>query len=218
MFPGWGTTADQQHTEDQLLHRFAVAAIRARPFAYLRLTGADFLHDLEPGNHLRYQEQALYLPAKVNPDAGPLAATTWPGYRNQARWPAPVLHQLSRVLRTPRWLLAATTVLAIFELLVWITRAFRRMQSGFPRRYATLLFTGMPLATLVATSATTQYGLRFVVAVAPLLVVGGGLAIEDAIGEWQARRARGRLTDSAELRPHAPRASRRTRRASAAGA
>lgn len=191
LFPGWGATAAEQHAQDQLLHRFAVAAIRARPFAYLGVAAGDFLHDLTPGYHGLSEENSLELPPRLEPDAGPLAAARWPGFRNEARWPAPLLHGLSKVLATPVWFLAFATVLGVVEFGVWLTRLIRRRPLGLSRWPVTFLFLSMPLATLVGASAVAQYGLRFVVAVAPLIVVGGGLAVEDALEELSASRKTG---------------------------
>ena len=164
---------------------FARAAIRARPFAYLGLVGRDFLRFFEPEIQPWGYEAELFFPKSLNPDPGPLANSVWPSFRNEARWPAPVLYQVSRVLRTPRWLLAATTLIAIFNLLFVVVRAIRRRPTGFPRAAPTLLFVGMPLSTLLAAAATAQFGLRYMVSVAPLFVVGGALAVEDALAEWK---------------------------------
>ena len=184
-FPGWGATPQIQHQEDKLVGSFARAAIRARPFAYLGLVGRDFLRFFEPEIQPWGYEAELFFPKSLNPDPGPLPNSVWPSFRNEARWPAPVLYQVSRVLRTPRWLLAATTLIAIFNLLFVVVRAIRRRPTGFPRAAPTLLFVGMPLSTLLAAAATAQFGLRYMVSVAPLFVVGGALAVEDALGEWK---------------------------------
>jgi hypothetical protein len=184
-FPGWGATPQLQHQQDQLVGSFARAAIRARPFAYLGLVGRDFLRFFEPGIQPWGYEAELFFPSSVNPDPGPLGTSVWPGFRNEARWPAPVLKKLSAVFRTPRWLLAATTLIAILNLIFVVVRALRRRVTGFPRAAPTLLFVGIPLSTLVAAAATAQFGLRYMVSVAPLFVVGGALAVDDALVEWR---------------------------------
>jgi hypothetical protein len=184
-FPGWGATPELQRQQDELVGNFARAAIRARPFAYLGLAGRDFLRFFEPGIQPWGYEAELVFPSTVNPDPGPLGTSVWPSFRNEARWPAPVLNELSGVLRTPRWLLAATTLIAIFNLLLVVLRVLRKRPIGYPRAAPTLLFVGMPLSTLVAAAAAAQFGLRYMVSVAPLFVVGGALAMEDALAEWK---------------------------------
>jgi hypothetical protein len=200
LFPGWGATPNIQHHRDGVLRKFAVAAIEARPFAYLGLAGDDFLRFFTPGKQSGYTEAELHLPAHQRSAAGSLAMSVWPSFRNETRWPAPLLYRLGKVFRTPRWLLAATTLLGLVELLVVLVRAIMRRAPLFPRRMGTLLFLGMPLATLVAAAGTAEYGLRYIAAVAPLLFVGGALAVEDALGELSSRRATASPDEGAEVR------------------
>lgn len=190
-FPGWGSTFDLQHQQDKLLGSFARAAIRARPFAYAGLVGRDFLRFFEPGIHPFGPEADLALPAKVDPDPGPLATSVWPSFRNEARWPAPVLSKLNPVLRTPRWLFGVLSLVALVNLVVVLVRAVRRRPTGHPRGGPTFLFIGMALITLVAAAGTAQFSFRYIVGVAPLFLIGGALALEDAVGEWKLVRSAG---------------------------
>jgi hypothetical protein len=186
LFPGgWGATAAQQHSQDQVLGRFAKAVIRGEPVQYLGLAGRDFLRFFEPGIQPWEFEADLALPPAQNPDPGPLGNAVWPSYRNQTHWPAPVLSQVSRVFRTPRWLLGVTTLVAFVNLFMILARAISRRPLGFPRKSASLVFNGIALITLVAAAATSLYRARYMVSVAPLLVVGGTLAVEDALAEWK---------------------------------
>ncbi len=178
-YPGWAETAAEQSRIDGLLGEFARATIRSRPLAYLELVARDFSRYFTPGSDPYYSEGAIELPASLPPDAGPLAASVLPEYVNEARYPAPALATLQEALHTQRWLLGPLALLAILSLALALARAAAGRVSRQPRRRETFLFAGMALITLVSAAATAQFGLRYLVSVAPLLLIAGALAIED---------------------------------------
>ena len=177
MFPGWGATPDEQRAHDRLVGGFARATIRSEPWAYLRLVARDFSWFFVPGAGKWATEEALEPPgSSTTHGTTPLTAED---FRIDARFPAPVLHASWYVLRTPRWLLAPLLLSTLAAMGLAATRAIRR-GPRLPTRAAEIaLFAGTPLLILLAVAATAQFGLRYVVSLAPLLVVSGALAVED---------------------------------------
>lgn len=178
MFPGWGATPEEQAANDKLVGGFARATIRSQPWAYLRLVARDFSYAFIPASGKWGSEGSLSLPGSQRHPKTRMAPAE---FRTDARFPAPVLHALWYVLRTPRWLLGPLSGLSVLSIALALGRTARRRQRCLPRVGETFLFAGMAMAMLLAAAATAQFGLRYVVAVAPLLCVAGALAIEDLI-------------------------------------
>jgi hypothetical protein len=193
-FPGWGATPEIQAANDEVVGRFARATIRANPLAYAQLVGRDFASFFTPGVERWAPEEALDLPAALPADPGPLGESVWPGYRNHARPPAAVLHRLGGVLRIRRAIVTPFTLVALISVGFAIGCVLRRRRFEGSRTAETLLFLGIPVVTLLASAATAQFGLRYVTAVAPLLLVAGALGLEDLLEIWS-RRGR-RLSES----------------------
>jgi hypothetical protein len=194
-FPGWGATPDEQAANDRLVGSFARATIRSRPFAYARLVGRDFATFFTPGVDRWVAEDALVLPGAVFADPGPLGRRVWRGYRNHARAPAGLLSDVGEVLRIRRAIVTPFALVALASLALALVTALRRRPPDQPRVRETLLFAAVPLVTMLASAATAQFGLRYLVAVAPLLLVAGALGL-DGLLQRSSRRA-GRLAQSA---------------------
>ncbi len=181
LFPGWGATPQEQAAEDAVIGDFAREAIRARPFAYFKLVGRDFGRFFVPGIEPWSKDPALSLPASLPPKPSSLSRGVWPDYTNEARFPSSFLHFLWRFLRTPRWLLGGLIVLVLCLTGSVLARRVRGRSFSTHHQPEMLLFVGMALATLVATAATANFALRYVVAVAPLILMAGALGIEGAV-------------------------------------
>lgn len=169
----------QLRASNSLAQRFSLAVIRQRPGRYARLVLDDFLRFFEPGtpSHYSYSDTVLRLPAhrQRQPTGSALAAQrrVLPAYKPRAGPLAPALSDYVEVVHTPRWLLAATTLLALIALLA---AAVRREQRRW-RVAETLLFGGCGLAMLLGSALTDEFVLRYLLPVEPLLLLAGALPL-----------------------------------------
>jgi hypothetical protein len=162
-----------------IMREHALAIIRARPLSYAGMVGSDFLRYFEPGVESRYiSDSALSLPAsgalmQLDPR---VKRAFFPEVESGVHEPAGLLRAYHRVVHTPRWLLGGLLVLVTFGLLLPV---FTRGRMRMPHAREIVLLTGVPIAMLIGATATSEFVLRYLVPVAPLILAGGVVAIVD---------------------------------------
>jgi hypothetical protein len=171
---GW----DSSPRVSGLLRTFAFAIVRQHTSSYLKLVATDFGRFFEPGGGgidtpLRFPETRSFAWESTQPLKG-LRDEYLPHYRRKVRDPAGFLLLYQRVFHTARWLMGA---FALAILLATVVRFFGRPDKS--ARAAYLLLGGMAIGMLLGTVATVELNVRFLVAVVPLLVCGGVLALRD---------------------------------------
>ena len=190
---------------NSIMREHALAIIRARPLSYARMVGADFLRYFEPGVESRYiSDSALSLPASgALMQLDPRVKRSFFPESSRAFTSPRAVRAYHRIVHTPRWLLACLMLLVTFGLLLPVfTRG--RMQR-MPHVREILLLTGVPIAILIGATATSEFVLRYLVPVAPLILAGGVVAIVDLASllrrrSGDARNARPRGRCSCPLR------------------
>jgi hypothetical protein len=164
----------------ELLHRFAVATIAARPAAYAALVGRDLLRYVDPRAQTPGgSDAAIALPSRprswfpfieMN-----LARKYFPDYRPHVRAPATLARAYTSSFHFPRPLLVLL-LLAPIGLAIARTRG----RVPMPRNGAeVLLTTGCGLALLVGATATSAFVVRYLVPTIPLFLLGAALAVTD---------------------------------------
>ena len=174
----------QAHT-NAILRHFALQVIEARPGAYLKLVGGDFLRFMRPGPHARYREDlTVEFPrsAHLHFDERHVRHRLFPGLRTHASAPAGALRAYGKVAHTSRVLVALLTVLSIVALVVGIRRADRRAS-------ALWLVWAMALFTLLGAAATASFALRYLVPVVAEIAIAGCLSVELLTSRSPARQA-----------------------------
>ncbi len=180
-FPGWGATAQQQRAQNELVGRFARLTIASDPVGYAELVARDLvrLFSLQtiPGQETGVDRASEFLPVPrdvVDPVRGPLLSD----YRNARRAPGPLLAHLFSILQTPRPLMG---LLSLAVLLAIALRVARRIRPG-AQVAETLLFGGIGVGMVVLAMATSVLSVRYLVPSAPLIVLGGALAVRQLAG------------------------------------
>jgi hypothetical protein len=203
-FGGMSTDPEVQARSNDALRGFARAIIRDRPGRYADLVWDDFLRYFTPGARSRgNSDLAVALPQFGRiVRRNEIARDRWfPGYVPHVRPPAKRVRDYHERVHVPRPLMAALAVAALLELaLAAVALALRR--SGPPRRREVFLLAGAALAMLLGTAATSEFVLRYLIPVVPLLVCGGVAAAAD-IAALAARLAPGSLRGRARTRPQA---------------
>jgi hypothetical protein len=162
-----------------IMRDHALAIIRARPLTYARMVASDFLRYFEPGVESRYiSDSALSLPAsgalmQLDPR---VKRAFFPQVVSRVHEPAGLVRAYHRVVHTPRWLLGCLMVLVTFGLLLPV---FTRGRMRMPHRREIWLLTGTAIAILIGATATSEFVLRYLVPVAPLILAGGVAASVD---------------------------------------
>lgn len=189
-----------------IMREHALAIIRDRPLSYARMVASDFLRYFEPGVESRYiSDSALSLPAsgalmQLDPR---VKRSFFPDLEPRVHEHAGLVRTYHRVLHTPRWLLGCLMVLVTFGLLLPV---FTRGRLRMPHRREILLLTGTSIAILIGATATSEFVLRYLVPVAPLVLAGGVAAIVDLA--WLLRRRAGGLRNAETPRAMRPSARR----------
>lgn len=186
-FPGWGATPAQQQYQDELVGRFARLTIASDPVGYVKLVARDVVRifSLEEirGKETGIDRASEFLPVPrdvVDPVRGALLSD----YRNARRVPGPQLASLQTVLQTPRPLMGLFTLAAFIAVAL---RLMRRIGPG-ERAAETLLFGGIGAGIVIIAMATSVASVRYLVPAAPLLAIGGSLAIRQLADAVRARR------------------------------
>ncbi len=178
-FVGMSRDHATQERSNRVLRQFALAVIRERPLRYTKAVAGDFLRYFSPGEmSLGNSDLAVILPAR-----GRLVRRNelvrdryFPSYRPQVYEPAERLRSYQQAVHTPRWLMSA---LAIASALSLLAAAVLRGRARLPRRRETFLLTGAALAMLLGSAATSEFVLRYLIPVVPLIVCGGLAALAD---------------------------------------
>ena len=96
------------------------------------------------------------------------------------RPPAKRVRDYHQTVHTPRPLMGGLALAALAALLVSIVAALVG-RAPLPRRREVFLLSGAALAMLLGTAATSDFVLRYLIPVVPLLVCGGVAACADLL-------------------------------------
>jgi hypothetical protein len=111
------------------------------------------------------------------------------GYRPAVHAPSGALRAYATVFHTPRWLLALALLAAVAQALLALSSRWRRALAHTPE---VLLLAGVAVAMLLGATTTSAFVIRYLVPVAPLLLVAGAVAVTDLLA---ARRPRSPAAD-----------------------
>jgi hypothetical protein len=179
---------------NRILRSFALSVIRSRPGEYARLVGHEFLRfftSSRPHGRFSFPAEPAQGYAKDAPASSvgfvvSRRAKYLPGYRPRADAPAGALRAYDRLARIPPLGLGFLTLAALVALALPV-----------PSRAAIALLTGMALPVLLGSVASSDYNARYMTPVMPLLLVAGGLAVQDLVALARLRtkrRSSGRIT------------------------
>jgi hypothetical protein len=180
-FGGMSTDPATQERSNNALRDFAWAIIRDRPGRYAELVWDDFLRYFTPGARARgNSDLAVALPQFGRlVRRNEIARDRWfPGFVPHVHPPAKRVRDYHERVHVPRPLMAALAIAALLELAL-AALARIRGRSAPPRRREVFLLSGAGLAILFGTAATSEFVLRYLIPVVPLLVGGGVAAAAD---------------------------------------
>jgi hypothetical protein len=180
---------ERQQRLNDIMRDHAIAIIRARPVAYARMVGADFLRYFTPGVRSRLiSDSALNLPtgATLGQLDPRVKRRFYPALETGVHEPGSVVRAYQRVVHIPRWLVGGLTVVALIGLLL---PALTRGRQRLPHRREIFLLCGGPLCILIGATATSDFVLRYLIPVVPLLLVGGVTAATELARLAAAKRA-----------------------------
>jgi dolichyl-phosphate-mannose-protein mannosyltransferase len=185
----YGQPGDQR-AADAVLGRYAKAVIRARPLAYAQLVGRDFARYFEPGvGSGGGSDDAISLPATPRTGAPTIneayRARYFSDYRPAPHGAAGVARLYGTVVHPPRPLLALLVLATLAALAMAAISRGRYVVERWPEAF---LLTGMAVAMLVGSTATSAFIVRYLVPAVPLIVCGGTLALVDL---WRVRAGSG---------------------------
>jgi Dolichyl-phosphate-mannose-protein mannosyltransferase len=197
----------QEHSND-VLRSFATAIIKDRPREYARLVRDDFLRYFDPGAASRgNSDLAVTFPAQgrlVRRNAA--ARDRWfPGYRAEVHAPASFLRGYQERFHAPRRLIGLLALAGLLALLASAIRAATGRPS-LPRTREVFLLTGAGLGMLLATAATSEFVLRYLIPAVPLLACGGLAGAADLLGAlraWRAQRGSKNISAPTRIMPAA---------------
>ena len=176
----------------EVLKRFAVAVIKARPGAYAEIVARDTGRYFLPGEGSPGRsDKAIHLPER--PRTGqtflnkPIRDRYFPSFEPEVHAPSGATRAYEAVARVPRPLLAVCVLLALL-LIPLALRAPPGERPGHLPEALALTLTGV--AMLFGQAATSGFIVRYFVPTVPLILCGGALALCDVVA-WR-RRARGR--------------------------
>ena len=141
----------------------------------------DFLRYFTPG---RVRAGTPTSPSRCRSSAGSCAATRSrgiggsPASSRTCSPPAKRVRDYHERVHVPRPLMAALAIAALLELAI-AAAAFALRRPPPPRRREVFLLAGAALAMLLGTAATSEFVLRYLIPVVPLLVCGGVAAAAD---------------------------------------
>jgi hypothetical protein len=164
-----------QHN-NAILRSFSLAAIEARPLAYLSTVGADLPRIFDPGGG--GVDSSLLVPTKadaieLNGDRTPFRLRWYPRYR--VPWVpsgSPLLFY-ERWFRTPRWALG---LLAVASLVIAAVR--RRSMRGGAEVW---LLVGSAVTAMVVSIATVEMVFRYFVPLEPFVLAGAAIALQTVL-------------------------------------
>ena len=181
VFGGMSRNADEQARSNGILRDFAFAIIRDRPGRYAELVWDDFTRYFDSDAASRgNSDLAVQLPQFGRlVGNNEIARDRWfPGFVPHVQPPAKRMRDYHETFHTPRPVMGALALAAVAALLVSAAAALLR-RTPLPRRREVFLLSGAALAMLLGTAATSEFVLRYLIPVIPLLVVGGIAACAD---------------------------------------
>jgi hypothetical protein len=170
---------DEQARSNDALKAFALAIIRDRPVRYARAIGSDFLRYFNPGQMSRgNSDLALTLPeeGRIVRRNELIRDRYFPRYEPQVHEPAALMRGYQHRFHTPRWLMGLFALAGVLALAMAL---IGRGRVPLPHRKEILLFVGAALLMLLGSAATSEFVLRYLIPVVPLLVCGGLAACAD---------------------------------------
>ena len=183
VFGGMSHDPATQERSNRVLRDFAVAIIRDRPGRYADLVWDDFMRYFDADAVSRgNSDLAVQLPQFGRlVGLNEVARDRWfPGFVPHVQPPARRMRDYHEVAHTPRPLMGALALAAVAALLVSLIAALMR-RAPMPRWPEVLLLSGAALAMLLGTAATSEFVLRYLIPVVPLLVCGGAAACADLV-------------------------------------
>jgi 4-amino-4-deoxy-L-arabinose transferase-like glycosyltransferase len=177
---GFSSDPVQLAHSDKALRRDALAVIAHHPLAYARTVGSDFLRYFEPGAMGGdTEDRAVALPSSprevsINATVG---SRWFPHYAPQVRSPAALLRTYADAIHTPRWALGPLSLLGLLTLTLPLLRPGRIAPA--PHRREIFLLLGSALAMLLGSAAVSNFAIRYLVPVVPIMLAGGVLAVSD---------------------------------------
>jgi hypothetical protein len=183
VFGGMSNDPEVQERSNRILRDFAVAIIRDRPGRYADLVWDDFMRYFDADAFSRGNSDL----AVQFPQFGRLVGNNevardrwYPGFVPHVRPPAKRVRDYHEVAHTPRPLMGVLALAAVAALAVSLVAALLR-RAPLPRRREVFLLSGAALAMLLGTAATSEFVLRYLIPVVPLLVAGGAAACADLV-------------------------------------
>jgi hypothetical protein len=172
-----------QERSNEILREFALAIIRDRPGRYAELVWDDFMRYFDADAVSRgNSDLAVQLPQFGRlVGLNETARDRWfPGFVPHVRPPAKRVRDYHEVVHTPRPLMGLLALAAVASLLVALAARLLGRRAP-PRRREVFLLSGAALAMLLGTAATSDFVLRYLIPVVPLLVCGGLAACADLV-------------------------------------
>jgi hypothetical protein len=195
VFGAMSKDPDTQARSNEILRDFATAIIRDRPGRYTEIVWDDFMRYFDADAVSRgNSDLAVQLPQFGRiVGLNEIARDRWyPGFVPHVRPPARKMRDYHEVAHTPRPLMGLLALAAVAALLASAVAAASRRTPGARRREVFLL-SGAALAMLLGTAATSDFVLRYLIPVVPLLVCGGAAACADLLALAARIAARARL-------------------------
>ena len=183
VFGGMSRDAQTQERSNEILRDFALAIIRDRPGEYIDLVWSDFTRYFDADAASRgNSDLAVQLPQFGRlVGLNKIARDRWfPDYVPHVQPPAKRVRDYHEVAHTPRPVMGALALAAVAALLVSALAGLLR-RPPLPRRKEVFLLSGAGLAMLLGTAATSEFVLRYLIPVVPLLVCGGVAACADLL-------------------------------------
>jgi hypothetical protein len=201
----FGDVSSDRVANDRL-RSFARAAVKADPGSYAGVVASDFASYFVPGRASpAASDAAITFPERPRTEPPFMNVTLRdayePGYDPAVHAPAGALRAYARVAHAPRWLLA---IAALAALAARVGSVLARGRGCFRRAPEVLLFSGSALLMLAGATATSAFVVRYVVPLAPLLLVGGAVAAADLV-QWRRVRRGARSSGAGTPRESLPR-------------
>jgi hypothetical protein len=181
VFGGISRDRQEQERSNRILRDFALAIIRDRPGTYAELVWKDFTRYFDADAVSRgNSDLAVQLPQFARlVGNNEVARDRWfPGFVPHVQPPARRMRDYHQAVHTPRPLMGALALAAVAALLFSAVAALMHRRR-LPRHREVFLLSGAALAMLFGTAATSEFVLRYLIPVVPLLVCGGTAACAD---------------------------------------
>jgi hypothetical protein len=206
-FGAMSRDADEQAHSNDVLRDFAVAIIRDRPGTYANVVWDDFMRYFDSDAVSRgNSDLAVQLPQFGRlVGLNKVARDRWfPGFVPHVQPPARRMRDYHQVAHTSRPVMGLLALASVAALLASAVLALAR-RAPLPRRREVFLLSGAALAMLLGTAATSEFVLRYLIPVVPLLVCGGAAACADLTAAAARLVSAGRRRARRRTRPFRPR-------------